>query len=573
MRYSYKSTLIVIGVVILILINFACFWIGYRSFLNPKLSEFSIEEVVEVGENLVLNVTESHHATEYVVEIWKDGKKQYTYQSETTSISLTDFRGEYNDTFEIKAIAKNKNGIEKESTNTLTYTYKDATILKEKDHLLSGTRDLNLYILGFDYNESYEIELYYGKEKLYETEITSVDVSIPYEVVEGYSGRITAYLRNASHRITSTFNFYLNTPIVGKVNITSPVNGYSTRWNDINLEYTGGTNANHFYITLTSSDGLYDRFEVYPEENKIIVPAAIFQEEKNYTLTLEAMYEDYVEIAETSSIDVYISKKETTNGVYVSHNPTFIKQGTVITLNTTTNDATIYYTIDGSDPTPSSNVYTVPIVINENITIKTIAVSKNRYDSSINTYNFQINEKTPVIFLSPSNQNENYGVSSVGYTTEMAIMNRVADVVESKLKEAGFIVYRNNPATDINAWTATSNYVHADFHFAIHSNASSHHTARGIEIYVDNETSLAFSIASNIYENLWSIYDGNDNYSYHRGVKFARGSLGEANDLFVPCGSLIEIAYHDEYNDAFWVMNNIEAIGENLANSIISYYN
>ena len=462
MRYSYKSTLIVIGVVILILINFACFWIGYRSFLNPKLSEFSIEEVVEVGENLVLNVTESHHATEYVVEIWKDGKKQYTYQSETTSISLTDFRGEYNDTFEIKAIAKNKNGIEKESTNTLTYTYKDATILKEKDHLLSGTRDLNLYILGFDYNESYEIELYYGKEKLYETEITSVDVSIPYEVVEGYSGRITAYLRNASHRITSTFNFYLNTPIVGKVNITSPVNGYSTRWNDINLEYTGGTNANHFYITLTSSDGLYDRFEVYPEENKIIVPAAIFQEEKNYNLTLEAVYEDYTEIAETSSIDVYISKKETTNGVYVSHNPTFIKKGTVVTLNTTTNKATIYYTTDGSDPTPSSNVYTVPIVINENVTIKTIAVSKNRYYSSINTYNFQINEKTPVIFLSPSNQNENYGVSSVGYTTEMAIMNRVADVVESKLKEAGFIVYRNNPATDINAWTATSNYVHAE---------------------------------------------------------------------------------------------------------------
>lgn len=573
MRYPYKSTLIVIGVVILILINFACFWIGYQNFLDPKLGEFSIEEVVEVGENLVLNITESHHATEYVVEIWKDDEKQYTYQSETTNIALTDFRGEYNDTFQIKAIAKNKNGVEKESSNTLTYTYKDATILKERDHLLSGTRDLNLYILGFNYDESYEIELYYGKEKLYETEITGVDVSIPYEVVEGYSGRITAYLRNASHRITSTFNFYLNTPIVGKVNITSPTSGFSTRWNDITLEYTGGTNANHFYITLTSNDGLYDRIEVYPEANKITIPASIFQEQKNYTLTLEAMYEDYAEIAETSSIDIYISKKETTSGVYVSHNPTFIKAGTTITLNTTTEGATIYYTIDGSDPTPSSNVYTFPIVINENITIKTLAVSHNRYDSSINTYNFQINEKTPVIFLSPSNQNENYGVSSVGYTTEMAIMNRVADVVEIKLKEAGFVVYRNNPATDINAWTATSNYVKADFHFAIHSNASSHHTARGIEIYVDNEISLAFSIASNIYENLWSIYDGNDNYTYHRGVKFARGSLGEANDLFVPCGSLIEIAYHDEYNDALWVMNNIETIGENLANSIISYYN
>ena len=86
-------------------------------------------------------------------------------------------------------------------------------------------------------------------------------------------------------------------------------------------------------------------------------------------------------------------------------------------------------------------------------------------------------------------------------------------------------------------------------------------------------SSPSFAIASNIYENLWQIYDGKDNKDYKRGIKYARGSLGEANDDFVRCGSLIEIAYHDEEHDALWVVNHVREIGENLAQTIISYYN
>ena len=72
---------------------------------------------------------------------------------------------------------------------------------------------------------------------------------------------------------------------------------------------------------------------------------------------------------------------------------------------------------------------------------------------------------------------------------------------------------------------------------------------------------------------MWSIYPGNTNPTYNRGVKYARGSLGEANDDYVRNGALIEVAFHDEYNDALWIVENLEQIGQNIASSIISYYN
>ena len=34
---------------------------------------------------------------------------------------------------------------------------------------------------------------------------------------------------------------------------------------------------------------------------------------------------------------------------------------------------------------------------------------------------------------------------------------------------------------------------------------------------------------------------------------------------------LLELAYHDHYDDAQWIINNIEAIGANLALSVADY--
>ncbi len=549
------------------------FWIGYHNFLYPKLGEFEILSLKDSGPALELTISPCHNAVEYVTKIYKDKEKIYEIISTDEVIHIKDFEAEYNDELKIEVYAKNKNGEEKKNKNEFLYLYKEATFEKEKDHLLSGTRDLSLYILGFEKAKEYTLELYYNNLLLYKEKVTEEDIIIPYDKVEGYSGRVTAQLKNQSSRIISSFNFYLNTPIVGKVDIKNPQSGFSTRWNDIKIEFAGGENANHFYANLYTNEGLERRFEVQKKDGSVTITADHLKEETEYTLELEAIYEDFREISEKASVQIKVGKKEATQAVYVSHNPTFIKSGTEVTLTTITEDAKIYYTLDGSIPTTASMVYKKPIKITEDVVLTTLATSKNRYDSVLETYTFHVGEKTPVIYLSPSNQDQNYGIQSLGYTTEMAIMNKIADVVGRELTTAGFIVHRNNPNGNIDIWLNESRRNGSDFHFAIHSNASARKTARGPEIHIDNETSLAYSIASNIYENLWEIYDGNQNYEYHRGIKYARGSLGEASDANHPCSSLIEVAFHDEYNDAFWVMNNIENIGKNIASSIISYYN
>jgi N-acetylmuramoyl-L-alanine amidase len=193
------------------------------------------------------------------------------------------------------------------------------------------------------------------------------------------------------------------------------------------------------------------------------------------------------------------------------------------------------------------------------------------YDSDINTYDFHIGEKQLVVYLSPSNQYANYGVSSTGFTNEKAMMNKITDSLQKYLKENGVKVYRNNPSTDINTWLSESNYVKSDLHLAIHSNASENHDVHGMEMYVDSATSKSLSIANKIYNNLYQIYPNKDETS-NRGVKYSNKSLGEANDSFISCGTLIEIAYHDDYDDALWMVNNIDAIAKNIGDSILEYY-
>lgn len=567
-----KTRFILAGIVLLIIINTLFFALGYYFYLHPILGDFEILNMAYSNENLTLSLSKANNAISYTASIYQNNEKVYEEKSTDETIILQNFEPDYNEKYQVSVIAQDKNAKEKVNSNQFVYQNKLPSLKKVSNRYLLSGHDLSLEVLGFQENQNLSLEIYADKEKIYEKEVLEKDITIPSSVFSSYMGRVLVYLKKDGHHVLSTINYYLNTPIVGKLKTTTPLE-ITTRYDDVTLDVSGGENANHFYALFYEQGVLSNTVEVSKFNNQIILPASLFIENKDYLIQIKAVYEDYFEIGEVLDFNVHMGKKETTSAVYVSHNPNYIKNNTFVSFKTITEGATIHYTTNGEDPTINSPILKDSLLINQNMTIKVLATSRNRYDSPIETYQFNIAEKTPVIFLSPSNQNENYGASNTGYTNEMDMMNKVADVVEEVLKQNGLIVYRNNPRTDINAWTATSNYVKADFHFAIHSNASGNHNVRGIEMFIDDETSPSFAIASNIYENLWQIYDGKDNKDYKRGIKYARGSLGEANDDFVRCGSLIEIAYHDEVDDALWVVNHVREIGENLAQSIISYYN
>ncbi|NLV77165.1 MAG: hypothetical protein GX023_09345, partial [Tissierellia bacterium] len=64
-----------------------------------------------------------------------------------------------------------------------------------------------------------------------------------------------------------------------------------------------------------------------------------------------------------------------------------------VTLYTNTSGATIYYTLDGSAPSPSNRIlYTGPIVINEDTIIKAYAVKTGLKNSPISTFEYTVVE-------------------------------------------------------------------------------------------------------------------------------------------------------------------------------------
>ena len=69
-----------------------------------------------------------------------------------------------------------------------------------------------------------------------------------------------------------------------------------------------------------------------------------------------------------------------------------VNSGTEVTITCATEDAKIYYTKDGSNPTVSSSEYTTAISVTEAVTLKTIAVKDGMNDSAVASVSYTIKE-------------------------------------------------------------------------------------------------------------------------------------------------------------------------------------
>lgn len=172
----------------------------------------------------------------------------------------------------------------------------------------------------------------------------------------------------------------------------------------------------------------------------------------------------------------------------------------------------------------------------------------------------------PIIYLSPSTQEWNYYVNG---GTEEEYMNLLADKMVPYLDASGIRYDRNTPSMTAADSIAASNAGNFDLHLALHSNAApegQYGTSRGsIAFYYPGSIQGKWA-ADIIANNLRSIYPLPDKV---RAVSTT--TLGEVRKVRAPA-VLLELAFHDNPDDAAWIKNNLDEIARNLVLSVTEFF-
>lgn len=171
----------------------------------------------------------------------------------------------------------------------------------------------------------------------------------------------------------------------------------------------------------------------------------------------------------------------------------------------------------------------------------------------------------PTIYLSPSTQEFNPYV--IGGNEEY-YMNLIADAMEPYLAASGIQFVRNTPEMNAASSIAASNAGVYDLHLALHSNAtaSGNGSTRGSEVYYYPSSQNGKRFADILAQNLKMIYPLPDKVK-----TVPTTSLGEVARVKAP-GVLVEIAYHDNYDDAQWIRDNIDLIARTIVMSLTEYF-
>ena len=228
-------------------------------------------------------------------------------------------------------------------------------------------------------------------------------------------------------------------------NSSSSNPAYNEKSNELRLYYHSSGNGGS--ITLTPAEGITITDIVMttstsPSVNYFVdggTATNITASDNTYTISgISATSSLKIQNANTSNTQLRIKTIAITysssSGSSTVATPTFSPvAGTYndaqnVTISTTTTDATIYYTIDGTDPTTTSSVYSAAIPVTENTTIKAYAVKDGLTDSEIATAEYVINYKVATPTFTPAagtyNDTQNVTISTttkdatIYYTTD-----------------------------------------------------------------------------------------------------------------------------------------------------------
>lgn len=171
----------------------------------------------------------------------------------------------------------------------------------------------------------------------------------------------------------------------------------------------------------------------------------------------------------------------------------------------------------------------------------------------------------PTIYISPSVQEFNPYITG---GSEEYYMNLIADAMVPYLRASGIGFVRNDPGITLSQVVTQSNAGGYDLHLALHSNSSPENmrgVLQGPDVYFYTTSASGRQAADRIAEKLAEIYPNPSLVTTipTTVITELRRTRGPA--------VLVEVAYHDNYADAEWVRENIDAIAKALAMSVAEY--
>lgn len=560
-----KKYTVIIGIIVFIIATVTISNIILNG--NTILKHFNITNVSNIGTNYTIDfekVNAAHHYNIIITDEYSNKVFDLETKKTTNEIELTNL--EYDVNYTVSVIAYDKDSHTRKSNNNYNFKWTEPSF-SDDNLLLLHDQDYLLIFNGKMPKDKYHLEIKSNGKILEDKVINENEYMINKDY---YVGKKVILEVNLKHKDTviDTINLYNNINPVSNLKITYPKDGAIIPYSDVSINFEGGDNATEYIVSIYEDKNKIKEATI--RKKQCIISKKVFATGHTYRIVITAKYDDYKKNAEFTFT---MSDKEQLKPVYISNNWQGIKKGSKLVLSSPDKDAKIYYTLDGTNPESLGQLYTEPIIINDNVILKTVAMNDTKLNSIVSTYDVTIGKKKQLkVYISPSNQYGNLGVSSTGYTNERDEMNELSNYIIERLKQYGVKIYRNNSSGNINAWLRDSNYLGVDLHIAIHSNASLEHDKYGVETWIHTDSSKTYSLANQIQKNLVTIYPYRDLEGANRGVKYANGALGEVNDNYLPFGILLEIAHHDNEKDAKWIVDNKKLIGYNIADSILRYY-
>lgn len=168
----------------------------------------------------------------------------------------------------------------------------------------------------------------------------------------------------------------------------------------------------------------------------------------------------------------------------------------------------------------------------------------------------------PRVYLSPSTQEFN---PYIGGGNEEYYMNLIADAMEPYLRSSGILFARNNPAMTTESSVMQANQGNYDQYLSLHSASSPGDEAgmrQGCNLFYHPASQRGQRFADIAADNFKAVYP------YEWLIKkVPASSLWEVSSSRAPAVR-IELAYHDNDDDANWIRQNISEIAANIVLSI-----